>query len=290
MYTVLFCVLLVTGVRGDFSKDGEGDDQLLTPAQKRAMRTRSANITFPAWTNAKIPYILDPGFQSSAIHMTALQNAVNILKEKTCIQVVPRTTEQYYVKFLNSGPNGGCSSFMGMLGPDRPVQDINIADWCTGDRWYSTVHEIVHCLGFVHEQCRTDRDTYVNVNMSNPAATNINYQKMPESAAKTFTSYDYDSVMHYPATVGLLEPKDPNVSIGQRDHLSPCDIAKINKYYNCPTTFQQTACPMDVTPAGPTTSPPTTTKPTTTKPTTAKPAATTTDFYYYYYYYVWGST
>lgn len=237
----LLCVLFVAAVKGEFHADHEGDDTIFTPEQQRALKSRSAALDFPAWTNARVPYVMDPGFARSAIHTTALKNAINELQNKTCVRIFPRTNEKFYLNFKNSGPNGGCSSNVGMLPEGYQPQEVNIADWCCGDRWFSSVHELTHALGFMHEQCRPDRDGFVNVNMNNPAAQNVNYQKVSQDKTKIMTKYDYESIMHYPQTDNLLWPK-AKVTIGQRDHLSPCDIAKINRYYNCPNNYAQN-CP-----------------------------------------------
>jgi hypothetical protein len=238
----LLCILIVACAKGDFREGhGEGDDTIFTPEQQKALRSRSISLDFPAWTNARVPYVMDPGFSGSALHTTALKKAIAELQNKTCVRIFPRTTEKNYLKFKNSGPNGGCSSYVGVLPEYYQPQEVNIADWCCGDRWFSTVHELTHALGFMHEQCRPDRDSYVNVNMNSPYAQNVNYQKVPQNKAKIVTKYDYESIMHYPASDNLLTPKI-KVNIGQRDHLSNCDIAKINRHYNCPAPYAQN-CP-----------------------------------------------
>ena len=55
-------------------------------------------------------------------------------------------------------------------------------------------------------------------------------------------AYDYESILHYPrkgfgvtGTEETITPKDPNASVGQRDHLSERDVAKIRAYYECGT-------------------------------------------------------
>jgi hypothetical protein len=78
----LFYIVLVLGLATADSNLGEGDDQIFTPEQIRMMKSRSVNITFPAWTNGKLPYVLDPSFSSSSYHMTALNNSIALFKEK----------------------------------------------------------------------------------------------------------------------------------------------------------------------------------------------------------------
>jgi hypothetical protein len=229
---------------------GEGDDQKLTREQQLAMRSRSVDLKFPPWPNAVVPYKMSSGFAGSSIHTSALASAIGKIQSETCVRFVARTDEDDYLLFMNTGPNGGCSSYLGVAPSSYQPQEVDIADWCAGSRWYSTVHEIVHALGFIHEQCRLDRDDYVDVNMSNPKANNTNYKIMPSSDAKVVSAYDYDSVMHYPKEVGLLEPKDSSVTIGQRSHLSDCDIAKINRHYECHSSYQQSACPVGGEPPG----------------------------------------
>ena len=51
------------------------------------------------------------------------------------------------------------------------------------------------------------------------------------------TSYDYDSIMHYSAyhftKNGEKTVISPGPAIGQRDHLSVCDVEKIQMQYGC---------------------------------------------------------
>lgn len=53
------------------------------------------------------------------------------------------------------------------------------------------------------------------------------------------TAYDYGSIMHYGTNYfsgngqATMTPKAPGVRIGQRDRLSPIDIAEIRDFYGC---------------------------------------------------------
>ena len=53
------------------------------------------------------------------------------------------------------------------------------------------------------------------------------------------TSYDYESIMHYPQDAfaigyrNTIDTIDPSVDIGQRDGLSDCDVEKVQVHYGC---------------------------------------------------------
>ncbi|KAE8278038.1 Low choriolytic enzyme [Larimichthys crocea] len=102
-----------------------------------------------------------------------------------------------------------------------------------------TQHELLHSMGFYHEQSRSDRDQYVRINWDNIRTSYLsNFKK--EDTNNLNTPYDYSSIMHYGRTAfgkhgsKTITPfPDPSVPIGQRDRLSDFDILKINKLYKC---------------------------------------------------------
>ena len=59
----------------------------------------------------------------------------------------------------------------------------------------------MHALGFLHEQSRPDRDTYVTVNEQNIEGyikgKDSNFEKYPNTHTLRIP-YDYCSLMHYP--------------------------------------------------------------------------------------------
>lgn len=119
-------------------------------------------------------------------------------------------------------------------------------------------HELMHALGFVHEQSRTDRDRYIRVNYQNIRRgkfffssfdfvinfffSNLgleqNFRKYSVEEITTLNEpYDYGSVLHYGSTAftngngPTIEPLEGGTEIGQRVGFSQIDLAKINKLY-----------------------------------------------------------
>ncbi|XP_075044459.1 astacin-like metalloendopeptidase [Mixophyes fleayi] len=178
-----------------------------------------------------VPYTLD--FQYSANDRSVIQSAMREFFTLTCVRFTPRTNEADYLNIIS---DYGCWSTMGRSGGP---QDVSLE---IGGCLYNGVvqHELNHVLGFEHEHCRSDRDSYIKI-----LWTNI----LPEynaSFIKTHTNnlgleYDYSSVMHYGKFAFTTDyrkqtiqpiPKDA-ILIGQRLGLSNLDVAKINRLYNC---------------------------------------------------------
>ena len=56
-----------------------------------------------------------------------------------------------------------CYSYVGLIGGKS--QDISIGSGCVHKG--IILHELMHALGFYHEQSRYDRDQYVSIDYSN---------------------------------------------------------------------------------------------------------------------------
>lgn len=147
--------------------------------------------------------------------------------------------ESNYVTYVNSSFN---RSYVGMIGGQ---QEIEIYNWSYE---YIIAHEIMHALGFWHEQSSPIRDTYVQINWANvdPNYTdNFDIQTNAEH-----TDYDFDSVMHYPddafsingqPTITVLPPYQAWQSlIGQRSHLSAKDVEAVEQVYGDPPVAEMT--------------------------------------------------
>lgn len=132
----------------------------------------------------------------------------------------------------------GCWSSVGRVGGS---QALNLQSSCL-KKIGTCIHELLHALGFYHEQNRNDRDDYVKINRENiPRSQYYNFIKMSSNSIQTFgVEYDYESVLHYSPyaftsngekTIESLRDPVYNKLMGQRVKMSPKDIEKLNKMY-----------------------------------------------------------
>ncbi|WP_186320991.1 M12 family metallopeptidase [Bacillus mycoides] len=177
------------------------------------------------WPNKTIYYSIDPDFPNKE----RIEIAIKHWEDKTFMKFVERTNEMNYVYFVSAK---GCSSRIGMVGGK---QEIRLSNKC---HWGTVVHEIAHAIGFWHEQAREDRDNYVTIHLENvKLGTEYNF-KQRITHGKDVGTYDYSSIMHYGKYAfskngkSTIEPKDPEVKIGQRKSLSIKDIQALNTIYS----------------------------------------------------------
>jgi hypothetical protein len=174
------------------------------------------------WPNGVLPYLAD---ESSA---RVVGKVAAHLAAKTNVRLQPRSTEESFVRFVTDSSN---HSKVGRQGGE---QIVSLTAGCTMG---TALHETCHALGLWHEQCRKDRDEHIEI-----VAANVLPGCMPQFAVQKTDAacvgpYDYRSIMHYgpsefssPSGAITIRTKGGG-SIGQRDGLSPGDIATLSSLY-----------------------------------------------------------
>ncbi|XP_021955270.1 zinc metalloproteinase nas-15 [Folsomia candida] len=184
------------------------------------------------WPAGVVPYFISSQF--NAVERSVIAKAISEYHANTCIKFKPRTSETDYIHITKGN---GCSSLVGRAGGAQPV---TLGQGCvyTG----IAIHELMHAVGFWHEQSRFDRDDHVNVYFQNiQSGMEFNFRKYTWNYIQNLSApYDLSSVMHYGSYAfskdrrsATILPKDPNKKIGQRDNFSKIDILKINRLYQC---------------------------------------------------------
>ncbi|KAK5935757.1 hypothetical protein CgunFtcFv8_021093 [Champsocephalus gunnari] len=150
----------------------------------------------------------------------------------TCIRFVWRTSHRNYLYFYSGS---GCWSYLG-----RQSRGQLVSLQKNGCLYTNTVqHEVLHALGFHHEQVRSDRDSFVSILYQNikPGQT---HNFMKRQTNNLGTPYDFDSVMHYGKYAfsknrepTILAKSNPSLNFGTARTMSKNDIARVNKLYQC---------------------------------------------------------
>lgn len=228
---------------------GEYEGDMIFPDgydPKRITQLRGVAASGSAqWPSGVVPYdlsaITDEGNRRlieesmSTLHFAVGTPIEGRQDRQLCVQFRPRTENDAI--FLQIDYGNGCSATVGHGTSDR-VMTLNQEE-C----FHSGViqHELLHVLGFFHEQSRPDRDEFVTVVEKNVIPNLLhNFEKYTWGAEvlNLNTPYDYDSIMHYGTsffTVNqqpTLVPKQ-NVVIGQQERLSAIDIQEVRAFYNC---------------------------------------------------------
>ncbi|XP_075867310.1 low choriolytic enzyme-like isoform X2 [Nelusetta ayraudi] len=150
----------------------------------------------------------------------------------TCIRFTPLNGQS---DFLNIQPMSGCFSFVGRRGRGQTVSLSR-----PGCVFRQVIqHELLHALGFNHEQTRSDRDQHVQILLQN-VMEGLEYNFRTINTVNLGTPYDYNSVMHYGRYAfskngqpTILPIPNPNVSIGRANQMNPTDIRRVNILYRC---------------------------------------------------------
>jgi len=180
------------------------------------------------WEGGVIPFV----FHSSipAARRQTILDGIEHWHQKTKIRLrEKKDSDTDWIRFVDGG---GCASAVGRQGGP---QDLVFGGGCGRG---NAIHEIGHAVGLWHEQGRSDRDSFIEIVWSNiqPNARHNFTQHIDDG--ENLGSYDLGSIMHYGARFFAIDPKKdtirvkvPEATIGQREGLSPGDIAAVAQLY-----------------------------------------------------------
>lgn len=192
------------------------------------------------WPDAIVPYVLaddwddpDRAGDENAEMRAAIRTAMDEVELVTAIRFVPRSGQDDYVRFRDGS---GCSATVGHEGGR---QNINLAFNCRNP--WVIVHEMLHMLGFNHEQSRHDRGSNVQILFDNILGDKKHNFEVAD-LSYDYGPYDFDSLMHYGMfsfcrrdsadnCVGPTITVPSGAPIGQRSRMSTRDIASVNRAY-----------------------------------------------------------
>lgn len=215
---------------GDIIFSKEQVEKMNTPQPRAVVLEPYINY----WPNKKIYYIINPDFTS--LDRVRINSALSTLENTFCMDFAPSTSMSslYCITFakhptINSSPIGMNSS------------KRNTINLVSGGFDVATVmHEVMHSLGFFHEQSRNDRDNYVIIYPENIKDNKFhNFEKVVDMGyqAMNLSPFDFDSIMIYESnsfakadTLSTMTKLDGTL-IPYNTTLSDYDIAALNFIY-----------------------------------------------------------
>lgn len=171
----------VTLIEGDIAVP---DSEIFSSPEASLPISRAVIRTDNRWTNGTVHFVIAPNVYNSQI----IRDAISQISSQTNVTFINGTAANY----IEIIPSSGSWSYVGMIGGK---QQLGLADWATKG---TVIHELCHAIGLEHEQCRADRDNYLNILTQNITSGNeYNFNKYADGNHEDIGSFDFNSIMLY---------------------------------------------------------------------------------------------
>uniref|UniRef100_A0A1D1YJP1 Metalloendopeptidase n=1 Tax=Anthurium amnicola TaxID=1678845 RepID=A0A1D1YJP1_9ARAE len=183
------------------------------------------------WNNGEVHYVIDDNVPEALV--LCVENAMHKISRISSVKFMKKTNEKDYIRIIDEN---GYWSYVGKKGGE---QKLSVTEGWPHPEGH-IIHELMHALGFYHEHCRPDRDTYVIVEEG--LENNFDYRRCEGSDVILFGGYDLESIMNYP-----LQVKQNIIganNIGQRQYLSEGDKRALNLLYPGPFLRRRFSLPL----------------------------------------------
>lgn len=148
------------------------------------------NYTIVFWTNGELPYEINGDFDPD--EKTLIIDTFKRFEQTGCLKFKERNGEADYLSIESN--KTGCWSKLGRTS-GRNTINLESPHCVHTDGLF--IHEIMHRLGFEHENNRNNRDTYVEVIYENIIEeAKENFDKSPNIYPEELL-YDFASILHF---------------------------------------------------------------------------------------------
>lgn len=174
----------------------DGDMIINIPGTPRvAARGTAAGLTnlVSRWPLGRVPYVISSAF--SATEVATIRSGMALVQNQASVSFFGRTTETDFIEIIKSTGN---SSALGRTGGRQTLRLA--ADQSAG----TAAHELLHALGFFHEQSRSDRGNAIQIVWSNIIdAKEHNFRTYIQDgfAGRDYGTFDFESIMLYPSVI-----------------------------------------------------------------------------------------
>lgn len=196
-------------------------------------KVHGSDPSLTKWPEGTVPFTFSPSSTFTAAERTLIAKTLKSLSVEVNGHVTFRSamsSDRNYVEFVNGG--SGCWSYLGMIGGKQP---ISLGRGCvTGG---TITHEMLHALGFWHEQSRPDRNDHITVHTENIDPVGLSQFNVRKSIDSLGTPYDLKSIMHYHSFAfsknrkrTMTSKKSPDMLLGG-EVLTSIDKAQVKLMY-----------------------------------------------------------